>query len=129
MCIWRLLLHETGRRAAIFLFVSEALQSARGPLRAVVSDRFDGTAIEGFFGDEPLFFGHGLAKDEGMGFLVVSSENLRRSFSAEIAVDALIINVVGAFGVVWESVGMFSHAGDYGATPQIFHSIETEKRS
>src|SRR5216117_1600323 len=71
-------------------------------LRPVVSDRFDRTAFHRFFAKSFFFWRLGLLIDVGMAAVVVSFEIGRRGFTAQIAIDALIIDIEFAryvFGV------------------------------
>ena len=77
-------------------------------LRPVVSDRFDRTAFHRFFAKSFFFWRLGLLINVGMAAVVVSFEIGRRGFTAQIAIDALIIDIEFAryvFGVFVRGVG------------------------
>src|SRR4029077_6806073 len=79
-------------------------------LRAVpvVANRFDRTAFHGFLAESLFFRRLWLFIDVGMTAVVVPFEIGRRGFPAQIAIDALIIDVEFAryvFGVFVRSVG------------------------
>src|SRR5438105_7371421 len=74
-----------------------------GAVGAIVSDGFDWTAFHRFF-TEGLFLRRGwLLIDVGMATIVVAAEIRGRGFPAEIAVDALVIDVelsLDVFGIL-----------------------------
>ena len=75
---------------------------------AVIADRFDRAAFHRFFA-KPFFFRRlGLFIDIGMAAVIVPFEIGRRGFTAQVAVDALIIDVEFAryvFGVFVRGIG------------------------
>src|SRR6266513_3530345 len=62
-------------------------------LRSVIPDRFDRTAFHCFFAESFLFRLLRLLVDVGMAAVVVPLEIGRRGFTAQIAIDALIIDI------------------------------------
>ena len=70
---------------------------------AVVTNRFDRTAFHRFFAFGLLFRRNRLLEDETVTAIFVAGEIIRRSFAAEIAVNALVVhvkftgNVIGIF--------------------------------
>src|SRR2546430_12630747 len=83
-------------------------QTAGTGLRAVVADRFDGATFHRFFAEALFLRRLWLFIDVGMAAVVVSLEIGGRGFAAQIAVDALIIDVKLAryvFGVFIRGVG------------------------
>src|SRR6184192_1533608 len=101
-----------GGRAPTVLFAHWIRRSQTGAtgLRAVpvVADRFDRTAFHGFFAESLFFRRLWLFIDVGMTAVIVPFEIGRRGFTAQIAVDALIIDVKFAryvFGVFVCGIG------------------------
>jgi hypothetical protein len=80
-----------------------------GGLSAVVADGLDGTAFLGFFAARFLFGRAGLLVNDGVPAVVVALEIFRRGFAAQVAVNALVINVVFASGVFGIFVCGVSH--------------------
>ena len=77
---------------------------------AVVADRFDGTAGEGFFAGGRFFRGFRLFVNKGVTVRVRSAETVRRRIATNIAIDTRRIDIVGAGFVffnfvvsVWQS--------------------------
>jgi len=84
------------------------LQTAGTGLRAVVADRFDWATFHRFFAEALFLRRLWLFIDVGMAAVVVSLEIGGRGFAAQIAVDALIIDVEFAryvLGVFVRGVG------------------------
>jgi hypothetical protein len=65
----------------------------RAALSAVAADRFNRAAFHGLFAERFFFRSIGLLVNEGMSAVVVPFVIRRRSFPAEITVDALVIDV------------------------------------
>ena len=78
-------------------------------LLAVIADRFYGATFLGFPAAGFFLRIFGLLIDEGIAAVVVAFEIIRGCFAAEIAVNALIIDVEFAAGVFWISVRNVSH--------------------
>jgi hypothetical protein len=99
---------------AVALRVNARLCEKAGFLFAVVADGFDGAAFHGFLAKAFLGFVLGLLEDVGMSAVLVAREVCGRSFAAEIAVDALVINVEFARHVFWVFVCFVSHKECFG---------------
>jgi hypothetical protein len=78
-------------------------------LLAVASDRFDWAAFHCLLAERLLFRGLRLLINVGVTAVVVAGEIGRSSFTAEIAVDALIIYVETSSDVLGILVCYFSH--------------------
>jgi hypothetical protein len=76
---------------------------------AVATDGFHGAAGQGFFAEGALVVGLRLLIEEGMTAVVITLEVSRCGLAAEIAVDALIIDVVGTGSVMRVLVGGVGH--------------------
>lgn len=74
--------------------------SRNGKLSGVVADSFDRAGVESFLAKLKLFGSFGLFVNVGIAVLVVSGEIGRRSITANVAIDALRINVKFAPGVI-----------------------------
>jgi hypothetical protein len=75
---------------------------------AVVPDRFDRTAFHGFFAKSFFFRRLRLFIDVGMAAVIIPFEIGWRGFAAQIAIDALIIDIEFAryvFGVFVSDIG------------------------
>src|SRR5689334_884415 len=66
---------------------------------AVVADGFDRAAFEGFHALGDFFFGGRLLMDERIATLVIAREEIRSSLAAQVAVDALLVDVEFPGGV------------------------------
>ena len=68
-------------------------------LGAIVADGFDGTTFHRFLAKTFLFRAFRLFVDVGMSAIVIAFEIGRRSFAAQVAVDALFVDIEfpGAF--------------------------------
>src|SRR5215471_6216936 len=64
--------------------------------RAVVADGFDRTTFHCLFAEGFLFWTFGLFVNVGMAAVVVPFEIGRRGLAAEVAVDALLIDIKGS---------------------------------
>jgi hypothetical protein len=80
-------------------------------VRTVVADRLDRAALSCLFGEGNFFGGDRLALHEGESGLVVTPENDRGRFAAEVAIDALGIDVPAAGNVLREAVSGNCHGG------------------
>lgn len=60
--------------------------------------------------------------DKGKTELVITSENLRRRRVAEMAIDALVIDVIAAGDILWEAVVGGGH-GLNGSPPSYRHPV------
>jgi hypothetical protein len=78
-------------------------------LAAVVTDRFDWATFHRLFAKTFFLRRFGLLVNEGVTAVVVAFEIRGRSFAAQIAVDALLINVEFAGGILGIFVGDVSH--------------------
>jgi hypothetical protein len=76
---------------------------------AVVADGLDGAAFKGFHAKGSLFLGGRLLMDEGIAAFVMARKEIGRRFAAEIAVNALLIDVEFARGVVLPLLCFVSH--------------------
>src|SRR5438034_9974472 len=101
-----------GGRAPTVLFAHWIRRSQTGApgLRAVpvVADRFDRTAFHGFFAESLFFWRLRLFIDVRMAAVIVPLEIGGRCFTAQIAVDALVIYIEFAghvFGVFVCGIG------------------------
>jgi hypothetical protein len=79
------------------------------PLFAVVTDGLNRTALEGFHAKSDIIIGLGLLVNEGVTTLVVAAEKRRRGLAAEIAVDALLIDVKLTRSVLFPFVCFIGH--------------------
>jgi hypothetical protein len=79
-------------------------------LRSVVADRFDRTAFHCFFAKSFFFRRLRLFIDVGMAAVIVPLEIGRRGFAAQIAIDALIIDIEFA----WDVLGVFVRGVGHG---------------
>jgi len=80
-----------------------------GGLLAVVADGFNGAAFEGFHAQRGIFFSFRLLVDKGIATFVVPGKERRRGLATEITVDALLIDVELAGGVLLPFVCFVSH--------------------
>jgi hypothetical protein len=80
----------------------------RGSL-AVVADGLDGAAFEGFRAQGGFLLGRRLFLDVGVAPLVVAREERGRRLSAQVAVDALLVNVEFASDVGFPFVCFVCH--------------------
>src|ERR1051325_8766844 len=71
-----------------------------GFLSAVVTNGFDRTTFLGFLAELLLLFRARLIVNEGVATVIIAFEICRRCFAAEIAVDALVIDVIFSRRVV-----------------------------
>jgi fructose-bisphosphate aldolase class II len=78
-------------------------------LTAIITDRLDGTAFHGFFALGFFFGSTWLFENVGIPAVIVAGEIIGRRFTAQIAIDALVINVVLARSVLWIPVSNVSH--------------------
>jgi hypothetical protein len=68
----------------------------RGKLGTIVPDRLDRATLHRFLAQSLFLRGLGLMKDVGVTGYIVTSEAGRRSLSALIAINALIIDIIAA---------------------------------
>lgn len=80
-------------------------------LVSVTADCLDRTAFHGLFTESPLFRGSGLLVDVGIPPVLVAGEVVGRGFTAEITIDALVIDIKLPDDVVLVSVFEICHAG------------------
>lgn len=76
---------------------------------SVLANRFDGAAFEGFHTLGDFLFRGRLLMNEGVASFVVTGEKPRRRFAAQIAVNALLIDVKFARRVLGPLVGFVGH--------------------
>lgn len=76
---------------------------------AVATDGLDRATGEGFLAESAFFVGLRLLENVGMAAVVITLEVCWRGLAAEVAVDALIVHVVGTFSVMGEFVCSVSH--------------------
>ena len=76
---------------------------------AVVADGFHRAGHEGFAAERSFFGCFGLFSDVRIAVLIISGEIGRRNIAADIAVDALIIDVVLARRVIRKFVSQECH--------------------
>ena len=81
-----------------------------GRLGRVVADRLDGAAFHGLLTESLLFWSLGLLVDIGVAAILVALEIGRGGFAAKIAIDALVVAVVGACNILGIFVGYVSHS-------------------
>ena len=82
-------------------------------LLAVIADRLNRATFFGFFAASFFLGIFGLFMNERIAAVVVAFEIIRSRFAAEIAVNALIIDVVFAGGIFRISVRNVSHKVSY----------------
>jgi hypothetical protein len=90
-------------------WVRQSSTAATGLLRPVAADRFDRTNFHRFFAELFFFRGDRLFINIGMAGVVIAFEIGRRGLAAQIAVDALIIDVEFARYVFGVFVRCISH--------------------
>jgi hypothetical protein len=78
-------------------------------LFAVAADSFHRAACEGFFGQLALVVGFRLFEDVGVAAVIVTLEVGRCGLAAQVAVNALVVHVVGTRGVLRIFVFCVSH--------------------
>src|SRR5205807_4019951 len=79
------------------------------PLSAVVTDGFDGATFHRFLAKR-FFLGRlGLLVNEGVSAVVVAFVIRRRGFPAEVAVDALIVDVEFTIDIFWIFICRVGH--------------------
>ena len=88
---------------------SRAWRGAASESLAIVPNCLDRAAFLGLFAAGFFLWIFGLFIDERIAAVVIAFEIIRGGFAAEIAVNALIIDVVFAAGVFWISVRNVSH--------------------
>jgi hypothetical protein len=91
---------------------------------AVLADGLDRAAFEGFAAERDFFLRGRLLVDEGVAALVVAREEIGGGLAAEIAVDALLVDVELARDVMFPLVGFVGH-NSCGAKAGVFHCQET----
>ena len=75
-------------------------REAKGELFAVATDGFDRATCQSFFSQSALIVAFRLLENERMTTVVITLEVRWSCFAAEIAVDALIVHVVGTGDVL-----------------------------
>jgi hypothetical protein len=78
-------------------------------LLAVATDGFHRAASEGFLAELTLGISLGLLVEEGVTAVVVTLEVGGSGLAAQVAVDALVIDVIGSIDVLRILVGGVSH--------------------
>ena len=76
---------------------------------AVVANGFDRAAFEGFHAHFDFFRSRGLLHNEGIAAVITAREEIRRRFAAQIAVDALLIDVEFSLNVIGPLVVYICH--------------------
>ena len=82
-------------------------------LAAVVAYSFDRATFFGFFAAGFFFGGLGLFEHVGVTAVIIPLEIVRSGLAAQIAIDALVIDVIFAAGVFGVSVRCVSHKFAY----------------
>jgi hypothetical protein len=82
----------------------------RTGLLPVVADGLDGAAFHGFLAESLLFGILRLLVNVGVTSVIVALEIGRGGLAAEIAVDALVVAVIGAGHIFGILVGYISHS-------------------
>src|SRR5438445_5312532 len=88
-------------------------------LGSVIADRLDRTTFHCLFALGLFFRRLGLLFHVGIAAVIVAGEILRGRFAAEVAVDALIIDVILAGHIFGVSVGDVSHSSKWFQTRPI----------
>jgi hypothetical protein len=81
----------------------------RGLFVAVVADRFNRAAFQGFHAERDLIFGRRLLVHEGIATFVMTCEKARRGLATQVTVDALLIDKKFAGNVVLPLVCFVGH--------------------
>ena len=76
----------------------------------VVADRLDGAALHGLLAESLLLGGLGLLVDIGVTAILVALEVGGCGFAAKIAIDALVVAVVGSCDILGILVGYVGHS-------------------
>jgi hypothetical protein len=76
---------------------------------AVATDRFNRTTFHRFFRELLLLGTFGLLVDEGISTIVIPFEAGWCCLSAQIAVNALVIDVVSSRNIFWVAIGSIGH--------------------
>jgi hypothetical protein len=76
---------------------------------AVFADCFNWAAFHGFFALCGFFVALRLFEDEGVAAVIIAGEIVGCGFPAQIAIDALVIDIKRSGFVVFVSVFEFSH--------------------
>jgi hypothetical protein len=77
---------------------------------SVVSDRLDRTAFHGLLAKSFLFRSLGLLEDVGVTTIFIALEVGGCRLAAKVAIDALVVAVVGARNILGIFVGYISHS-------------------
>src|SRR4051812_49783207 len=85
------------------------METLFGLRTAVTANGFDGTAFHGFLALGLFFWSGGLFKDVGIAAIIIASEVIRSRLAAEIAIDALVIDVVLSASVLGVAICNISH--------------------
>jgi hypothetical protein len=78
-------------------------------LLSVAADGFYRAASEGFFTEGALVIRLRLLVEEGVATIIITLEVGWRCLTAQVAIDALVIDIVGTFYVLRVFVGNISH--------------------
>jgi membrane associated rhomboid family serine protease len=92
------------------------ISKLRTGLFAVVADGLDRATLKGFHAESDIVLGLGLLVDEGVTTLVVAAEERRRGLTAEIAIDALLVDVELTGDVLLPFVCFIGHG--FGKKPE-----------
>lgn len=76
---------------------------------AVLTNRFDGAAFQGFHAKSGIFFGCRLFVDERVATLIMAGKKPRSRFTAKVAIDALLIDVKLARSILGPFVRFVGH--------------------
>jgi ABC-type transport system involved in Fe-S cluster assembly fused permease/ATPase subunit len=85
------------------------LEQRSGDLSTIITDGFDGTTFLGFLAAGFLFVIFRLLINEGITAVIVALEIIRGRFPAKITINALVVHVVFARGVLGISICSVSH--------------------
>ena len=103
--------HGSGCRPPVSFLQPGGSEAGTGRgLGRVVSDRLDRTPFHGFLAESFLFGSLGLLEHIGMAAIVIAGEVCRGCLATEIAIDALIVAIVGAWDILGIFVGYISHS-------------------
>ena len=80
-----------------------------GSLLAVVADSLHGAAFHGLGAESNLIIGHGLLANEGKTLVIVAGEEIRGGLAAEVAVDAVAVNIELAGNILFSLIVDIGH--------------------
>jgi len=89
---------------------------AYGVLR-VVTDRLDRAAFHGFLTESFLFWSLRLLEDIGVSAVIVAGEVGGSRLAAKVAINALVVAVVGTSDILGIFVGYISHSAERLSSP------------